>query len=38
MRTALNDLCAKKGNRPVAIKAAERAVEFADTRNKPATR
>lgn len=37
MWTTLSDVYAKMGNRPEAIKAAEKAVEFADTQNKPAT-
>ncbi len=36
MWTKLSDLYAKMGNKPEAMKAAEKAVEFADTQNKRA--
>jgi predicted RNA polymerase sigma factor len=36
MWTTLSDLYTKMGNRPEAMKAAEKAVEFADTQNKRA--
>jgi tetratricopeptide (TPR) repeat protein len=36
MWTTLSDIYAKMGNKPEAIKAAEKAVEFADTQSKPA--